>query len=319
MEDKNYDIIIIGGGPAGLSAGMYASRAGYRTVIIEKLAPGGQLMLTDLIENYPGFPKSVHGFEISENFRQHAVRFKCEFITDSIEKIEKTDQIFLLTGVEKSYEGKAVIVASGSRHRKLNVPGERELAGKGVSYCGTCDGPFFRDREVAVIGGGDSAFDEACFLSKFASRVTIIHRRDRFRANDFLVKKAVNNQKIDFIYDTVVEKINGEKSVESITVKNLKTNEVTDLPYAGVFIFIGLIPNTDFLKENPLIKTNGFFSEDGQIIANEKMETTVPGLFTAGDVRDTVFRQIVVSASDGAIAAEYSGRYIDDMEGRAYI
>jgi len=302
----DYDVVIVGGGPAGLTAGIYTQRAMLKTLLLERGVVGGQILVTDLIENYTGFPE-VTGAELSQKLESHARKFGLEIRNEEVISVLEEEGFKLVKTNTHSYQAGAVIVASGTTPRRLGVPGEREFTGMGVSYCATCDGFFFRDKNVFVVGGGDSAITEALYLSKIASSVTVIHRRDKLRAEKILQERAFQNPKIGFIWDTVVEEIRGKDTVESLLVRNVKTGEKRALPADGVFIYIGLTANTDFVDVE---KNNGF------IVTNEKMETSTPGIFAAGDCRDTVLRQIATAVGDGAIAAVSAERYLEEEMGK---
>ena len=303
-----HDIVIIGAGAAGLTAGIYAARANMNTLLVEKFVPGGQAALTAFVENYPGFPDGVSGYDLMDGMRRQALAFGLETTTTEVTGIERTDFGFRLGTSIGDIATRTIIIATGVRPRKLGVPGEQELFGKGVSTCATCDGAFYRDREVAVIGGGDSAMDEGIFLTRFASRVHIIHRRDAFRALPSLVEKARANEKITFHLDTVVSSINGSDSVTGLTIRNVKTGDVTDLPTEGVFLYVGLIPNAELFRGFLEMDDNGF------IVVDNSLMTTVPGVFVAGDVRTTPLRQIITAAADGAVAAHAAGVYIEEHD-----
>ena len=306
--EKVYDTVIIGAGAAGLTAGIYASRSNMDSVLLEKFVPGGQAALTSFVENYPAFPEGISGFDLMEKMRKQAANFGLEIKTAEVTSVTKKDDIFSILTTSEEISARTIIICTGVRPRRLDVSGEKELFGKGISTCATCDGAFYRDMEVAVIGGGDSAIDEGIFLTRFASKVHIIHRRDEFRAINSLVKKARENPKIQFHTDTIVVSINGDNSVESLTVKNVKTEEESDLAVSGVFLYIGLIPNTDMFKG--LIKLN----EQGFIIADKDLATSVPGIFAAGDVCEKPLRQIITAAGDGATAAHSAGKYLETLE-----
>ncbi len=300
-----YDLVIIGGGPAGLTAYLYAARARLNTLLIEKLAPGGQVLVTDFVENYPGFPDGLPGWELMEKFTTHVKKLGFNQKTGEVVALtleEETKKIKLADGEELA--ARAVIIATGASPNKLGVPGEEELTGKGVSYCATCDGPFFRDQVVAVVGGGNTAVQEAIFLTKFAQKVYLIHRRDQLRAQKILQERAFANPKIEFIWNTVVTEILGQEKVEGVRLKNRKTGEETKLPVDGVFIFIGIRPQSDFVKG--LLKLD----EKGFIITDCEMRTEIPGLFAAGDVRAKACRQIITAAGDGATAAYMAEHYL---------
>ena len=306
--DKIHDIVIIGAGAAGLTAGIYACRANMDTILLEKFVPGGQAALTAFVENYPGFPDGISGFELMDSMRKQATAFGLEIKTGEVKDINRQDNFFYIGTTTWELNTRTIIVATGVHPRALNVPGEKELFGKGVSTCATCDGSFYRDMEVAVIGGGDSALDEGIFLTRFASKVHIIHRRDKFRALHTYVKKAQENPKIEFHLNSIVASINGKNAVESITLKNVTTGEESDLPVAGIFMYVGLVPNTKMFE--------GFLelSDGGFIKVNEILQTSVPGIFAAGDVRETPLRQIITAASDGAVAAYSAGRFLEKIE-----
>ncbi|MBB6478683.1 thioredoxin-disulfide reductase [Spirochaeta isovalerica] len=305
------DVIIIGGGAAGLSAAQYCARANLNVMVLEKMASGGQALLIDNLENYPGFPGGINGFEFSERLEEQAKKFGAEFTNTSVRTVEKDGDIFTVETDKGLMTCSAVIVATGAAHRHLGVPGEEELAGQGVSYCATCDGPFFRDGKILVVGGGDAACDEASFLSNLTDRVVHIHRRDRFRAQKSVAEKALKNPSINVRFNHILEEINGDGKVSSVVFRNTITGETYSEEMDAVFIFIGSDPVTSCV---PQVKKD----ESGYIITDEKMETSVKGLFAAGDVRNTPFRQLVVSASDGAIAAHYAAKYIDELKGQAY-
>ncbi len=290
------DTIIIGGGPAGLTAGIYAKRAGLDALILEKGIPGGQINITDEIENYPGFLK-ITGPELAKKIKEQALHFGAEIKEAEVTKIVPKEEIFEVQTQKESFETKTVIIASGANHRKLGVPGEAEFTGRGVSYCAVCDGAFFQDEVIAVVGGGNTAVEEAIYLTQFAKKVYIIHRRDKFRADKILADRALSNPKIEPVWNCVVEKIEGTDMVEKLILYDKKENKHKELEVAGVFIFIGLTPNSDFVKD--LVETD----QNGYIITDEEMKTSVKGVFAAGDVREKSLRQVVTAAADGAIAA----------------
>jgi thioredoxin reductase (NADPH) len=302
---REVDIVIIGGGPAGLAAGVYASRARRSTVIIERNVTGGQIALTSDIENYPGMD-TVNGFDLGQSMQQQAEKYGAEMVFSNVTGIEPQEGGHLVHTDDGDFLAKALIVTAGADYNKLGVPGEERLTGKGVSYCGTCDGAFFKDQEVAVVGGGDAAMDEGLFVSRYASKVSVIHRRDELRASAVLQDRAFANEKMEFIWDTVVESIDGENAVESLHLRNVKTNEERDFPVSGVFIFIGQTPNSSVVEG--LLDTDA----GGHIIVNAWMETNVPGIFASGDIRNNSARQVVTSAGDGATAAIRADHYISD-------
>lgn len=305
-----YDLAIIGAGPAGLSAAIYGARARLSTVIIEKMYPGGQAAITDIIENYPGFTEGIGGAELTEAMKKQAERFGAQFLNGEVEKIEKQNEKFLLHLKNETVEAKTVILAMGAQARRLGVKGEKEFTGKGVSYCATCDGAFYTDRTVMVVGGGDTAIEEALFLTHFASSVIVVHRRNELRATKILQERAFKNEKIKFIWDSVVEEIRGADAVQEVVVKNLKTGETTSIPVDGVFVAIGWDPNTAIVKD--LVKLN----EKGYIITDENMATGVPGLFAAGDIREKSLRQVVTAVADGAVAAVSAEKYLEEHQMR---
>jgi thioredoxin reductase (NADPH) len=314
MTEKTYDVIIIGGGPAGLTAGIYASRSKLKTLLIEKMGCGGQSAITDWIENYPGFPEGINGFELSSKFEEQARKFGLEITSDEVTDIEicKDKPLKTVKTASSSYNTMSVIVSSGANHKKLDVPGENEFLGKGVSYCATCDGPFFRDKEVCVVGGGNSAVQEAVYLTRFAKKVTLIHRRDRLRAAKILQERAKDNPKVELLLNTVIEKIGGKDKVENITVKNVSTNDASILNTAALFIFVGLVPNTGFLKD--IVRLN----EKGYIITDLEMKTSREGIFACGDVREKALRQVATAAGDGATSAYSAQEYVEELKGTAY-
>lgn len=304
-NDPQYDVIIIGGGAAGLAASIYAVRAMLKTLVIEKKAVGGQILLTGEIENYPGFPEPVDGPELAALYEKQAARFGVEFEYDTVTSLDVEGEVKRVVCEDGAYTSKAVIIASGGEHNKLGVPGEVEYWGKGVSYCATCDGNFFRGMDVAVIGGGDAAMDEGLYLTRMTSKVTVVHRRDALRASKILQRRAFDNPKMEFVWDTVVEKIEGNGEVDAMTLKNLKTGEASRVPVQGVFIFIGFHPVNDFMQ--------GAVELDnaGHVVANLQMETSVPGVFAAGDVRQFSDRQLANAVGDGVAAALAAYRYIE--------
>ena len=303
-----YEIVIIGGGPAGLTAGIYGSRSKRDTLIIEKLLPGGQVGLTDLVENYPGFPEGINGPDLVKRMEEQVKKFGAEILTDEIIDISLIGDIKEIVGRNNVYKAKTVIIASGAEPRKLGVPGEKEFTGKGVSYCATCDGAFFEGQEIAVVGGGDTAVQEAIYLTQFAKKVTIIHRRDKLRASKILQERAFKNEKIEFLWNSIVTEIMGSKRVEKIKIKNVKTQEESVIEKSGIFIYIGLVPNTIYLKGK--IK----LSEDGYIITDENMKTDIEGVYAAGDIRKKSLRQIVTAVADGAQAAMSAVEYLEEKE-----
>lgn len=302
-----YDLVIIGGGPAGLTAGLYAARARLKTLLIEKMFLGGQAASTYLIENYPGFPEGILGPDLTQAMEKQVKRFGLEVINGEVKYINPWQKFWEVRADEQNFLTKTIIVASGVEPVKLGIPGEAELRGKGVSYCATCDGPFFKDQEIGVIGGGDSAVDEAIYLTRFARKVYLIHRRDNLRAAKILQERALQNEKITILWDTIATKILGQEGVEGLELKNVKTQETRMLPVKGVFFYVGLKPMTNFLKD--LIKLD----ERGYILTDENMATSAPGIFAAGDVRQKLLRQVTTAVGDGATAAFAVERFLERL------
>ena len=300
-----YDVVIIGGGPAGLTAGIYVKRAMLNAVLFERMGIGGQIIITDLIENFPGFLE-ISGADLAAKFEEQARKFGLEMkgMVD-VDSIEDKGNIKIIKTTEGDIETKSVIISSGTTPKKLGAKGEIELTGRGVSYCATCDGFFFRDKVVVVIGGGDSAITEAIYLTKMAKKVIVVHRRDELRAEKINQEHAFSNPRISFIWDSVLEEIVGKNIVEKVILRNLKTKATSEVKTDGVFIYVGLIPNTKFADVNK--------DEWGFIIANAKMETSVKGIFVAGDCRVTPLRQIATAVGDGAIAAVSAERYLETI------
>lgn len=308
-----YDLIILGAGPAGLSAGLYAGRAKLNCLIIEKAVPGGQISSTSFVENYPGSMEDPTGMALAERMREQASEY-CKILSANVTKVELEGKVKKIHTKDGSiYEAKAVIIATGASHRNLDVKGEKEFASRGVSYCATCDGPFFTDLDIFVVGGGDSALEEALHLTKFAKSVTIIHRRDSFRASKIVVDKCENNEKIKFQYDSVIKEIKGDNQAKSIIIENVKTGEEKELKSddnqpIGVFIFVGYLPQTEIFQGQ-------IEMENGYIKTNEDMKTNLEGVFAVGDTRVKKVRQMVTATSDGCIAAVIANRY---LEGEAW-
>lgn len=302
-----YDLAIIGGGPAGLSAGLYGARANLKTVVIERGLYGGQMQNTLEIENYPGVGK-VEGPELSEQMYQQALAVGVEWKMGEVSEVELTGETKSLKVGDEVIKARSIIIASGAQPRYLEVPGEKELAGRGVSYCATCDGAFYSDLDVVVVGGGDSAVEEGMFLTNYVNSVTIIHRRDELRAQAILQERAFKNDKIKFIWNSVVEKIEGEQKVSGVLIRNLKDDSTKTVPCSGVFIYIGFYPNSEYLKGSSILDGEGY------VITGPDMATSIPGVFGVGDVRTTPLRQIVSAAGDGAIAAMEAYRYLDNLD-----
>ncbi|MCD6294387.1 MAG: thioredoxin-disulfide reductase [Deltaproteobacteria bacterium] len=300
------DLIIIGAGPAGLTAGLYASRARLRTVLLEKLAPGGQILTTDFVENYPGFPEGLSGFELVDRMKRQAENFGLKIAGKEVVRLELTPEKKRVFTDKEAMETKALILTTGASPRKLGIEGEGLLTGKGVSYCATCDGPFYRDQEVAVIGGGDTAVEEAIFLTKFAGRVHLVHRRDELRATKLLQERVKAAEKVNLVWDSVPTRILGQAGVEALELKNVKTNEISTLPVEGVFVFIGYNPSNDLLADLSLD-----FDDLGFVKTDDNMETSIPGVFAAGDIRSKLLRQVSTAVGDGATAAFAAERFIE--------
>ena len=302
-----YDVVIIGGGPAGLSAGIYTGRGRLNTLILEKGIPGGQILLTDFVENYPGFPDSIDGFELGNLMLKQATKFGLEITTAEVTGIEVTDEIKTIQTTEGDFSTKTVIIAGGSKRNTLNVPGEDEYSGKGVSYCATCDAPLFSGKPVAVVGGSDSAVTEALHLAEFASKVVLIHRRDELRAVGIVRERILADDRVDILWDTTIDAVEGDVFVEKLKLNNVKTGEKSTLEVSGLFVSIGFQPDTEYLK--------GIVTLDpvGHIITNEKMETDVLGVFAAGDIRMNSAKQAITAAGDGATAAIYAQRYLTEQ------
>jgi thioredoxin reductase (NADPH) len=305
--EEEHEVIIIGGGPAGLTAGIYAGRSRLKTLIIEESLIGGLTALTAVIENYPGFPEGITGKELSKRLEEQAKKFGVKIIEGSVLKVSLNGNWKIIETTNGIFRAPALIICSGTKPKKLGVPGEKEFLGKGVSYCAVCDGAFFTGKKVAVIGGGDSAVEEALYLTRFAEEVIIIHRRDNLRAEKITQEKAFSNPKIKFLWSHVVKAIEGDKKVERLVLEDLKTKEEKIFPIDGVFIYIGLSPQTDIFQSLLKLDSNGF------IITDENMQTSVPGIFAAGDIRVKNLRQIVTALSDGAIAATYAGKYLEEL------
>lgn len=319
MKEKKTDLLIIGAGPAGLGAAIYSARAALDFILVDKFMAGGQIVTTELVENYPGFMGDTSGFDLMQKMMEHAKSFGITIeensCIDSIEirqssghrKSSKEKNMFLCRSKENSVYSKSLIIATGASPKRLFVDGENEFIGRGISFCATCDGALYRDREVMVIGGGNTAIQEALFLTKFAKKVYITHRRDELRAVKLLQKRAFENKKIEFIWDSIVVGFGGSDRLEQLQVKNVKTGSISKIKVDGVFEYIGIRPNSEIVKD--LVE----FDDDGFIITGQKMETRTKGIFAAGDVRDTPLRQVITAVSDGAVAATYADMYLDDL------
>ncbi|MCK5783294.1 MAG: thioredoxin-disulfide reductase [Desulfobacterales bacterium] len=307
MKTPDYDLVIIGGGPAGLTAGLYAARARLKVILVEKITPGGQILVTDWIENYPGFPEGLTGVDLVQKMTDQVNKFDIEIESAEVQGLDLSEQVKIIKLSDREISTHTVIIATGASPSKLGVPGEDSLYGKGLSSCATCDGPFFRDKVVAAVGGGDTAVQESIFLTKFASKVYLIHRRDELRATKIIQERAFANDKIEILWDTVVTGFEGLFNVEKVNIKNVKTGATENLTVDGCFVWVGISPNTDFIKDSVKLDESGF------IIANSRMETSVPGVFVAGDVRNTPLRQVATAVGDGATAAVSAGHYIENL------
>lgn len=307
MKNIDYDLVIIGGGPAGLTAGLYAARARLNVILIEKIVPGGQVVISDLIENYPGFPEGISGPDLVQRMTDQVKRFDLNIENNEVIAIDLSNPVKKITLNDRTITTHTIIIATGASPKKLGVPGEDTFFGKGISSCATCDGPFFKDSVVAAVGGGDTAVQESLFLTKFVKKLYLVHRRDRLRAEAILQERALASDKIEFIWNSVLTGINGLSHVENISVQNVKTGDITELSVDGCFIWVGILPNTQFLKDAVKLDEQGF------IIADLNMETSVPGVFTAGDVRNTTLRQISTAVGDAAIAAFSAEQYIENV------
>ena len=309
-EEKIYDVIIIGAGPAGMTAAVYASRANLATLMIERGIPGGQMANTEEIENFPGFA-SVLGPELSTKMFEHAKKFGAEYAYGDVSSITDEGDVKIVVAGKKTYKTRTIILSTGAEYKKMGIPGESELGGRGVSYCAVCDGAFFKGKNLVVIGGGDSAVEEGIYLTRFAEKVTIVHRRDALRAQKILQDRAFANEKIDFIWNSTVKEIHEEGGkVGKVTLVSTVDGTESEFATDGVFVYIGMLPLTGPFKEL------GILNENGYIVANDKMETKVPGIFAAGDVREKMLRQIVTATGDGSIAAQSAQHYIEELQNK---
>ncbi|MED0657460.1 thioredoxin-disulfide reductase [Anoxybacillus ayderensis] len=307
-QEKIYDVIIIGAGPAGMTAAVYTSRANLSTLMLERGVPGGQMANTEEVENYPGYDH-ILGPELATKMFEHAKKFGAEYAYGDVKEIIDGEQYKTVVTSNQQYKARAIIIATGAEYKKLGVPGEKELGGRGVSYCAVCDGAFFKGKELVVVGGGDSAVEEGVYLTRFASKVTIVHRRDQLRAQKILQQRAFANEKIDFIWNHTVKQINEKDGrVGSVTLVHTQTGEEREFPCDGVFIYIGMVPLT-----KPFVSL-GITNENGYIETNELMETKVAGIFAAGDVREKSLRQIVTATGDGSIAAQSAQHYVEELK-----
>jgi len=302
------DLIIIGAGPAGLTAGLYAARARLKTLMLEKLSPGGQVLMTDWVENYPGFPDGISGFDLVDKMRRQAEKFDLVIENQEVSRLELSPEKKVVVTDKGNLETRALILTSGATPRKLGIEGEELLIGKGVSYCATCDGPFYRDQEVALIGGGDTAVEEAIFLTRFAAKVHLIHRRDELRATKLLRERVMALDQVNIVWDTVPTRIVGDTEVKGVDLKNVKTGKTSHLPVQGVFVFVGYIPNTELVKGQLELDKWGF------VVTNNDMQTSVPGVFAAGDIRSKILRQIATAVGEGATAVFAVERYLESLK-----
>ena len=309
---ENVDLIVIGAGPAGLTAAQYGSRAGLKVLVFEQLSPGGQALLIDVLENYPGAAPGMTGFDFCQDLHKQAEDFGAVFIMEEVLSITKEDQCFHITSSSGTvFTVPALIFATGAKHRTLDVPGEEEFAGKGVSYCASCDGPFYKNKKIIVVGGGDTACTEALFLSRLSTQVIHIHRRERFRAQKSLAESVLHNANIEVRFNTVIKEIRGSLKLESVIMENLSEKSSYQEAADGVFVFTGIVPQSSLVPEAEK-------DEAGFIVTDQNMASSIPGLFVAGDVRASPFRQVVVAAGEGAIAAHSAAAYIDALKGQSY-
>lgn len=304
---ETYDVLILGAGPAGLAAGIYSGRARLNTLILEKAIPGGQILMTDLVENYPGFPEGVVPLELMEGFRKHAEKFGARIEIDEARSLRREKDLWVVSGENREYAARAVIVATGSAYKRLGLANEARFIGRGVSYCATCDGAFFRDVPIAVVGGGDNALTEALFLTKFAAKVYLIHRRDKFRAIKILHERVMANPKVQVLWDTVIQAIHGENKLEGLSLENVRTGAASKIAVEGLFVSIGMVPSTDFLGD--LVHLN----EWGQVKVNQRMETGQPGLYAAGDCCDACPQQMATAVGTGVAAALSVDSYLQGL------
>ncbi len=299
-----YDVIIVGGGPAGFTAALYSARSNLKTLLIERFFVGGQMSTTEVMENYPGFEEPINGIDLALRMENQAKKFGTEVISEEVVELDLDDEIKIVKTTNGEYRCKTVILGMGGSPRKLGLPSENNLMGRGISYCATCDGSFYRDMDVAIIGGGDTAVEDANYLSRICNKVYLVHRRDELRATKTLQDDVFKNPKVEIVWDSVPESINGDMSVESINVKNKKTGDVRTLEVSGIFVAIGSNPNTELIKEKLKM------SESGYIVTGDDMQTSIAGVFACGDIRDKLLRQVVTAAADGAIAAYAAEKYI---------
>ncbi|NQV04859.1 MAG: thioredoxin-disulfide reductase [Candidatus Omnitrophica bacterium] len=308
----DYDVIVVGGGPAGLTAALYAGRARLKTLLVESYSVPGQAVITDYVENYPGFPDGINGFDLIEKFKKQAERFGVEFKIGDVKNIKKAGSGWEIEAEGKAHMALSLIIASGARPRRLGVEGEERLQGRGVSYCATCDGALYKDKDAVLVGGGDTAIQEALFLTRFVKKLSVVHRRDRLRATKILQERVLADKKIEFIWESKAIEILGKDRVEGLRVKNIKTEKETEISCEGVFIFVGYSPNTDFLKG--VLKLD----KSGYILTDQDMKTSKKGIFACGDSRKKLLRQVVTACGDGATAAFSAEQYVDGLKGVSY-
>ncbi len=308
MDKKTYHLIIVGAGPAGLSASIFAQRAKINALVLEKLVPGGQILTSEKIENYPGFPQAVSTQELTTKMLQQSENLGMRLKNEEVKKIRGEEEKIVYTDSPKIYKSFSIIIATGANPRSLGVPGETEFRGKGVSYCAICDAPFFKNQVVVVVGGGNRAAEEAIYLTRFASKVYLLHRRHQLRAEKILQERILKNKKINVLWSTVLDKIYGKDKVEGVLVQKLKTNTIENLSCSGVFIYVGVKPNSEFVKD--WVETN----KEGFILTNEKLETSTPGIFACGDVRSNLMKQVIVACSEGAEAVFMANKYLESNE-----
>ena len=306
MEQKRFDVIVIGGGPCGYTAALYCARAALDCLVLEQLSPGGQMGTTDIIDNYPGFPQGVNGFDLAMQMQQGAERFGVATKLEAVERVELENPVKRVHTAQNAYEAGAVILAMGASPRELGLPNERSLRGKGISYCATCDGMFYRDKTVVVVGGGDTAAADAVFLSKICKKVYLVHRRDALRASKAYLSPLQRCENVEFVWNTTVEEILAQEKVTAVAVKNVKSGAYTMIDCDGVFVAVGNVPNTKFVQGQVALNAGGY------IAAGESTKTNIPGVFAAGDVREKPLRQVVTAVSDGAVAAKFAEEYLSE-------
>ncbi|KAB7706700.1 thioredoxin-disulfide reductase [Bacillus aerolatus] len=306
MSDNIYDVIIIGAGPGGMTAAVYTSRANLKTLLIERGVPGGQLQNTEEIENFPSY-SHISGPDLAQNMFEHALKFGAEYEQANVQDIADEGNIKVVYTDNQTYKAKSIIIATGTKYKKLGIPGEEEFSGRGVSWCAVCDGAFFKEKELVVVGGGDSAVEESIFLTKFAKKVTVLHRRDRFRAQPILVERMLKNDKIEIVYDTLVNEIIGENKVSGVLLENVKTGETKTFSTDGVFEYIGMNPVSDFVKNLAIT------DEEGWIVTDDRMKTDIPGIYAIGDIRKEAVRQVVTATGDGCVAAIEVQHYVENL------